>query len=260
MVSTWDASATGYARSLARLCAGAIPAVLSEIADAPGRRLLDAGSGTGELCDAAALDGFDVLGIDSSGDMVSVARQLHPGLRFERADLIHLPFADETFDAVTSNFVVNHTVDPRKSLHEIHRVLGHRGVAVVTVWPYRVSPLNLLWGQVIAQSGAKPPAIARLPPDKDFERTGDGLAGLLAECGFANRRAREIDVTLTINPADLWAGAEAGIGTIGAAFEQQDVHMRRAMADTFRALVEPHTRDGLLTFAATAILAAGRRT
>ena len=270
-MSNWDFAALGYQRSFARLCAGAIPFILDGIADAPGIRLLEAGCGTGELSAAAALAGYSVLGIDSSPQMLELARASHPGIRFAHADLTALGTltalgdltalddAGACFDAVASNFVINHTADPRAAMKELSRVLTPGGIAAVTIWPHRMSQLGTVWSEVLARSGAVKPIIERLPTHLDFERTCDGMRDLMRGAGFADVRSDEIEVNLSLTPDDLWAGAEAGIAVIGAAYTNADAAMRKRMWRVFSDIVEPATSGGLLHFTATAILAAGRR-
>ena len=270
-MSNWDLSALGYQRSFARLCAGAIPFILDGITDAPGIRLLDAGCGTGELSAAAALAGYSVLGVDSSPQMVKLARASHPGIRFAHADLTALKNltapgdltalddASACFDSVASNFVINHTADPRAAMSELYRVLTPGGIAAVTIWPYRVSELGTVWSEVLARSGAVKSPVERLPPHLDFERTCSGMRDLMRRADFTDVRSDEIEVHLSLSPDDLWAGAEAGIAVIGAAYANADAAMRERMWRVFSDIVEPATSGGLLHFTATAILAVGRR-
>lgn len=256
MVS-WDESAEGYDRSFARLCAGVIPAVLTSLGPAAGRRLLDAGTGTGELAASGQRAGFDVIGVDTSGHMLEIARRTHPGIRFERGDLTALTLADDSVDVATASFVINHTPDPRQSLRELSRVLVTGGMAAVTIWPYRVSPLNLLWRRVIDESGAVQPPLERLPPHLDFDRTCDGLAQLMTEEGFGDATAHEVQWRFEIEADDLWAGAEAGIAVIGATYLAQDRATQNRMAATFSELASASARRGVLEFESTAILATG---
>jgi SAM-dependent methyltransferase len=51
------------------------------------KTIVDVGCGTGRHSLALAEAGFDVVGIDASADMIAVARERAPGLRFEVADL-----------------------------------------------------------------------------------------------------------------------------------------------------------------------------
>lgn len=46
-------------------------------------------------------------------------------------DVQAIPFADESFDVVLCNHVLEHVDDDRRAMHEIHRVLRPRGWAIL---------------------------------------------------------------------------------------------------------------------------------
>lgn len=71
---------------------------------APGQRVIELGSGTGDLL-AAVQPSFG-LGIDLSPKMVEVAGQRHPELVFQHAD-VHDLVIDETFDVVILSDLVD---------------------------------------------------------------------------------------------------------------------------------------------------------
>jgi SAM-dependent methyltransferase len=50
-----------------------------------------------------------------------------------RGDMTHMPFRDGAFDALISCDVLEHIVDDRAAVAEIHRVLRPNGVAILTV-------------------------------------------------------------------------------------------------------------------------------
>lgn len=101
----------------------------------PGETVLDVGCGAGvDMLRVAARVGptGKVHGVDLTAAMVEKAvrhiRQM--GLRnvwAEESSAESLPFADETFDVVTSNGVLNLSPQKRICLAEIHRVLKHGG-------------------------------------------------------------------------------------------------------------------------------------
>ena len=67
-----------------------------------GEAILDLGCGTGELATAIAARGARVVGLDSSAEMIAVARERAPALEWLIGDGEALAF-DATFDAVFSN-------------------------------------------------------------------------------------------------------------------------------------------------------------
>jgi SAM-dependent methyltransferase len=64
----------------------------------PGQRVLEIGSGSGDLL--AALEPAEGVGVDVSGGMVELARGRHPEVRFEHASGEQLELGEETFDYV----------------------------------------------------------------------------------------------------------------------------------------------------------------
>lgn len=69
--------------------------------DPPGRRVLDAGCGTGRVARELARRGCEVLGVDSDPSMLDVARAQAPEQRWLLADLVGLEL-DERFDVVVA--------------------------------------------------------------------------------------------------------------------------------------------------------------
>ncbi|HUS07998.1 MAG TPA: methyltransferase domain-containing protein [Bryobacteraceae bacterium] len=93
-------------------------------------RILDIGCGTGQLTAAIAESGADVLGIDSSVEMIGQARQNYPDLKFRLADARELTFLGE-FDAVFSNAALHWILDAGQVVQTISNALipGGRFVA-----------------------------------------------------------------------------------------------------------------------------------
>jgi len=63
--------------------------------------------------------------------MLQVGKQARPNLPFVAGDGTKLPFADDTFDAVTISFGLRNIVDPRAGLAEMRRVTRKGGRLVV---------------------------------------------------------------------------------------------------------------------------------
>ena len=64
----------------------------------PNSKILDLGCGTGHLSKFIAALGHDVIGIDPSKKMLSLANKNLPGISFIDAISVKLPFEENTFD------------------------------------------------------------------------------------------------------------------------------------------------------------------
>lgn len=115
---------------------------LPEPGAAAGRRLLEIGCRSGGLVAAARLRGFDAVGIDVALRWLVIARKqlteagldVSEGVPLAAADAGRLPFADQTFDFVLAEHVLEHTSSPEELLAEAHRTLASRGVLLATTW------------------------------------------------------------------------------------------------------------------------------
>jgi trans-aconitate methyltransferase len=100
---------------------------LLELLDAkPGERILDVGCGTGQLTAEIAQAGAQVVGTDSSPQMVAAAQGNFPELRFEMIGATALPFSNE-FDAVFSNATLHWIGDQQGAVTAIARALKSGG-------------------------------------------------------------------------------------------------------------------------------------
>lgn len=253
--------AEAYAAYFAPLCAGTEPAVLEAAGirrgGQPVLKVLDVGAGPGGLTVAALKLGAVVTAVDPDEEMVEVAARAAPMATVQRAGLPDLPFPNRSFDVVLANFVVNHLADPQAGVKELVRVAAPGGRVVATIWPSGTSVQVQLWTEVLAAAEARPVPGVRLPADKDFARTSDGLAGLLAQAGLNEIESRVITWEHCAEPEALWLGAEAGIGGIGETVTAQTPEVRVRLKEAYDAIVTRHVRDGVLTFDATAVIAVG---
>ncbi|MER6046405.1 class I SAM-dependent methyltransferase [Streptomyces sp. NPDC001793] len=111
------------------------PAMLSLAGDVAGRRILDAGCGSGPLFAALRDRGALVTGIDSSAEMVELARRrLGADAALHVADLSNpLPFTNGAFDAVLASLVLHYLEDWGPTLAEMRRVLRPGGRLIASV-------------------------------------------------------------------------------------------------------------------------------
>ncbi|WP_246050979.1 class I SAM-dependent methyltransferase [Nocardioides guangzhouensis] len=103
--------------------------------DVSGRRILDAGCGSGPLTAALRAQGAVVTGFDASTAMVALARQrLGDDADVHVADLgAPLPFGDDEFDDVVASLVLHYLEDWAGPLTELRRVLKPGGRLILSV-------------------------------------------------------------------------------------------------------------------------------
>ena len=110
-------------------------AVLAAVGAAPGR-LLDIGTGTGQLLELLAPRVERGLGVDASRAMLALARSrlskrelAHCAVR--QADMYRLPLPDGGFDTVVLQMVLHYAEDPAAAVTEAARVLRAGGRLVI---------------------------------------------------------------------------------------------------------------------------------
>ncbi|WP_331762626.1 class I SAM-dependent methyltransferase (plasmid) [Streptomyces sp. NBC_01420] len=111
------------------------PAMLTLAGEVSGRRILDAGCGSGPLSGALRERGAVVSGFDASAGMLELARRrLGDGADLQVADLGGpLPYSDDTFDDVVASLVLHYLEDWGPALAELRRVLKPGGRLIASV-------------------------------------------------------------------------------------------------------------------------------
>ena len=145
---------------------------------APGMRVLDLASGTGEPAISLASrvsESGHVTALDLSADLLEIATQRARarGLKnftTQQADAHSLPFPEGTFDLATSRFGVMFFGDPVFALGELRRVLRPGARACFLAWgsfeqPYWQSTMGVVHrhvgGPVLSPDGPNPFRYAR---------------------------------------------------------------------------------------------------
>jgi len=113
--------------------------VLDRIGVEPGIRLLDVGTGTGgNVAIPAAQAGADVVGVDVTPELFEHARRRAALAGVEvswvEADAQDLPFAEASFDRVTSTFGAMFAPDHGRAAAELTRVCRPGGRIAMTTW------------------------------------------------------------------------------------------------------------------------------
>ena len=105
-------------------------------------------------------------------------------------------------------------------VQRLARVAAPGGVVRATIWGTTPPPQALLWNGLLDVAGAVRPPMPRLLPDKDYDRSPDGLAGLLVEAGLAVTHAGTASWRWHVAGDDLWAGLTA-VGNFGVLWRAQ---------------------------------------
>lgn len=107
--------------------------ILNRVADMaeakPGRRVLDVGTGTGNLAEVLAARGASVVAVDPSAEMRRQAGRKLPGVPVLDGHFLSLPVEDASCDAVVSTYAFHHLTDEEKAqgAREVLRVLRPGG-------------------------------------------------------------------------------------------------------------------------------------
>ncbi len=166
---------------------------LAELRPAPGQRLLDAGSGLGEVArELAALvaPGGSVVALDRSETLTAAARRQHDGgaVEYRVGDILAVDAADGEFDGVRSERVVQHLTEPDAAVAELARVTRSGG---------RVCLIDTDW-ESLAFDGVPEPVVAALREraydflGPDRRRSGRALRARLVRAGLADVSARAV--------------------------------------------------------------------
>ncbi len=179
---------------------------LREQLPTPPARVLEVGSGHGELTTALAVAGYDVVGIDPAAP---------EGELFRRLTLDDL---DETerYDAVVAAFSLHHIRDLDVALRKIATLLERGGVLVVDefAWDLLDEPtLDWMWGQrrALAAAGGEPDPESREELRAEWDADHLGLHGYEALRQALDEHFREEAFVRTPYLHRLLGGASSAV-------------------------------------------------
>lgn len=182
--------------------------MMKKLTPLEGTKCLDVGTGTGEIALMMAERGADVIGLDITPSMIELAKKKfqgegHPDMEFMVGDALDLQFDDETFDNITSGYMLRNVTDIPKAINEMYRVLKVGGNCVVAELARPTNPLirpfyNFYMNRVIPHYGRKydkgesidgrEPAYDWLTASIEGFPYGQEMVDIFLEAGFKNAR------------------------------------------------------------------------
>jgi len=137
--------------------------------------LLDVGAGAGLFLYAAQWDGWQVQGVEIASSGVEFARS-RLGLDVIQGRMMEVDLPDDRYDVVMMQETIEHLLDPKAVLKEVHRVLRPGGILSITT-PNFDSLTYKLVGQAWSVLS---------PGEHLFYFTPRTLLAMLRETGFDN--------------------------------------------------------------------------
>lgn len=154
----------------------------------PFGRLLEVGCAGGAFLNAARQAGYDVQGVELSGEASQFARETF-GLPIFTGDLPAARFPAGSFDIVYLGDVIEHLPRPRAIIAEVRRILTPGG-SIVLACPSQTNTLFSRAGFAAYRLLGRQ-ATVQLPPYHLFEYRPGSIRLLLARCGFDRIRVRQ---------------------------------------------------------------------
>jgi trans-aconitate methyltransferase len=104
--------------------------LLSLLNPQKGQNILDLGCGTGDITRSIADTGANVVGIDSSVEMLEHAKVKYPDLDFQVQDVCKMTF-DKKFDSIISNATLHWVLDAQTAAKRMNKALKLNGKLVL---------------------------------------------------------------------------------------------------------------------------------
>ena len=171
------------------------PVVADAASVGAGDHVLDVACGTGVLTRELSKrvgPGGAVTGLDLNEGMLSVARRILPEANWRQGDAAALPFEDDSFDVVASQFALMYFTDRVAALKEMWRVLAPGGRLAVASWAgfEKAEGYRLLADIAEARTSAEAAAVLRSP---FVIGNPDQLLALYQDAGIDKPQRQTID-------------------------------------------------------------------
>jgi len=255
-------AAEGYEQLLVPALFAPWPAIVLDAANvSAGETVLDVACGTGILARAAVGrvgETGSVSGVDPGAGMLAVAERLEPSVDWRPGVAESLPFDDDTFDVVASQFGFMFFPDKAAAAAEMLRVTRPGGRIAVAVWDgleqnpayaAEVELLERLAGRAAADCVRAPFALG------DAQRFADAFAAAAADVSVATHTAPGRFTSVT---AMLEADLRGWLPILGIELDEPLIERILVAADA--ALADYVRPDGSVAFDTSAHVLCAVRT
>ncbi|MBC7847029.1 MAG: class I SAM-dependent methyltransferase [Flavobacterium sp.] len=229
--------------------------------------VLDIAGGTGEpgLTIATMVKNGKVVITDLSEKMLEITKE-HAKTRgiynieTRACDVSELPFADNTFDAISCRFGYMFFPDMLMAAKEMARVLKPGGRIAVSVWN---GPEKNFWVTAIGGTINRNMQLTPPPPEAPgmFRCANEGLIqGLFQKAGLKNTFEKEVAGKLNSETTDVYWNmmTEVAAPFVAVLSQADDAMKEKIKSEVYQALIEKYP-DGNIVIDSSAIVVYGEK-
>jgi 2-polyprenyl-3-methyl-5-hydroxy-6-metoxy-1,4-benzoquinol methylase len=232
MRATWMSGDFGV---VAKTITGSADSFIATLPIAPGARVLDVATGTGNLAIPLARLGAVVTGVDIAPNLLVQARERaaseNLNITFDEGDAEQLPYADAAFDAVVTMFGAMFAPRPEVVASELARVLKPGGLLAMANW----NPASFT-GQMFKVSAHHAPPPPGVPPPVLWGDEATVRARLAPYFTAIETEIVPIEFDMPTNAAGAVAFFRKYFGPTQAAFNRLDEPGQAAFAADLESL------------------------
>jgi len=167
--------------------------------------VLDVACGTGDMIESFLKykNDINIIGLDPSKEMLKIAKEKLPNIKFIQGYATDLPFENNTFDIVSISFGIRNVIETQKAIEEFYRVLKPNGILLileftksngentlrkcVDLYTQKISPII---GELFSKNKK---AYEYLPKSIENFYTKDMLCELIEKEGFIIKKAKNFN-------------------------------------------------------------------